>query len=49
MSYFIKIFRMKFYLFYELTQDIEALMNEGEDLLDPLFLMAIMKKDKAEG
>ena len=49
MRQFIKIYRMKFYLFSQQFQEIRALMSEDEYLIDPLFLMLIREKGKVEG
>ena len=49
MGLFIKFYRMKFCLFTRQTKEIHKLMTELENLADPLFLMMIREKDKAEG
>ena len=49
MGRFIKVYRMKFYLFCEFFQDIRTLLREDEYMVGPLFLMVIREKAKAEG
>ena len=49
MSRFIKIYRMKLYLFSRQVKEIHKFMTEFEHLIDPLFLMVIREKDKVKG
>ena len=49
MSLFIEVYRMKFSLFAGQLEDIRALLSSAESMMDPLFLMLIREKDKAEG